>query len=139
MFMHQFNNEPFRLFLVALASGLPQTDEFVDTRLQKFILREMRISEAAVKDNVAWVQNSRRYALPRSTKPTEDNDEDDDDEADSVENTLAKVRQEGTMKPSKDNPVVVAIHGLSCLACKSYQSAICMGFQSSIDCSLIIR
>ena len=70
MVVYQFNNEPYRLFLALCASGLPQTDQFIHGTLQKHILREIRVTEAAVKGNVAWNNRSNRFTVT-SDKITE--------------------------------------------------------------------
>lgn len=122
---HQFNNEPMRILLASLASGLRPTDSFIVSTLQKHLLRELKTNDIAVKnpEQLKWAPASRRYAL--STKAGADDavDEDDDDIADDSNPIHEKVNAPRII--TKHNPVTVAIYGQICMAAKSYQSAIC--------------
>src|ERR1700727_2562480 len=62
---HQFNNEPLRILLASLASGLRTTDSFITSTLQKHLLRELKINDTVVKnpDALRWVPTNRRYAV----------------------------------------------------------------------------
>jgi general transcription factor 3C polypeptide 3 (transcription factor C subunit 4) len=51
---HQFNNEPFRILLSALAAGLRPTDAFVDVKFAKSLLREVKMSDYAVQTPEAF-------------------------------------------------------------------------------------
>lgn len=121
---HQFNNEPLRILLASLASGLRTTDSFIVSTLQKHMLRELKTNDIAVKnpEQLKWAPVSRRYAL--STKAgVDDAAEEDDDIADDVNPTNEKVNAPRIL--TKHNPVTITVYGQMCLAAKSYQSAIC--------------
>ena len=122
---HQFNNEPLRILVSSLASGLRATDVFLLSTLSKHLLRESRLADAAVRDpdSVRWNNLQRRWAMvSNSTKidPDEAPDDDDGVEASAVSEI------ERSKLPTKPNPVNVAIYGQIMLSAKSYQSALCM-------------
>ena len=128
---HQFNNEPLRILMASLASGLKITDSFIASTLQKHLFREMKLSDTAVKnpDILKWVPLNKRYAPTGQAKPTDLDEVDDDGE----DNDRASLENESTAQekfkrpeiPTKENPVIVTIYGQICIAAKSYQSAIC--------------
>ncbi|KAH7911471.1 hypothetical protein BJ138DRAFT_1237800 [Hygrophoropsis aurantiaca] len=130
---HQFNNEPHRILLATLASGLRPTDSFISSTLQKHILRELRLQDIATKnpETLKWSVITRRYTVPAtksneggdSAKPNE-GDEGVDDEVD--EPALEDNASDKKMlpMPTKNNPVPIALYGQIALAAKSYQSAL---------------
>ncbi|TFK26991.1 TPR-like protein [Coprinopsis marcescibilis] len=61
---HQFNNEPLRLLLACLASGLRPTDAFITSTLQKHLFREMKLADMAVKspESLRWNSLNKRWA-----------------------------------------------------------------------------
>jgi general transcription factor 3C polypeptide 3 (transcription factor C subunit 4) len=134
---HQFNNEPQRILLAALSSGLRPTDAFITSTLQKHLFREMKLADTAVRtpEVLKWNALNKRYA-PMSQMKAEPGAEGEDD-ADDVDGTGAGVEKDGpglgsgagagamTEIPTKNNPILVAIYGQICIAAKSYQSAIC--------------
>ncbi|KAH7882558.1 hypothetical protein F5I97DRAFT_1906074 [Phlebopus sp. FC_14] len=127
---YQFNNEPFRILMSSLASGLRATDSFISSTLQKHMLRELRLSDGAVKtpELLKWNNSSRRYHLI-TAKATDDDDtakvadalEDEGEGADDADPTSIK---KSIRLPTKNNPMPVTLYGQLCLAAKSYQSAI---------------
>lgn len=123
MYTHQFNNEALRLCLAALSSGTLQTDQLIQGPFQKFILRELRIGEAAIKGAVNYSASTRRFGFPTSGRSTDPNDDEDDEEASNSEQQEGKENVDAP--PTKSNPIRVALYGQSCTAAKSYQSAIC--------------
>ena len=120
---HQFNNEPIRVLISSLGSGLRATDAFLASTLSKHLLRETRLADAAVNNPDALRFNTaqRRYGLPGSVKadPDEAPDEDEDVESSAV------AELERSKLPTKPNPLNVAVYGQILLAAKSYQSALC--------------
>lgn len=112
---HQFNNEPIRLLLASISSGIYNTDAFLSTTLQKHILRELRTSEAALKskETMKWSAARRRWYF------VDAKDEDDGDE----NVNILPAKGEGFL-PSKGNPALFLLYGQMCMAGKSYQSAI---------------
>lgn len=129
---HQFNNEPLRILLASLASGLKVTDSFITSTLQKHLFREMKLSDTAVKnpDILKWNPLNKRYAATGQGKSTDPDDGGEDDgeenERGSFENeSAAHDKYKRPEIPTKENPVIVAIYGQICIAAKSYQSAIC--------------
>ncbi|TFK37274.1 hypothetical protein BDQ12DRAFT_736397 [Crucibulum laeve] len=122
--LHQFNNEPQRILMAALASGLRPTDAFITSTLQKHLFREMKLADTAVKnpEMLKWNPLNKRYAL-NSLSRTADQDDDDDRNAEEEE-VGAPVSSNHLELPTKQNPVIVTIYGQICIAAKSYQSAI---------------
>lgn len=120
---HQFNNEPLRIMLAVLASGLPATDFFITSPFQKHLFREIKMSDAAVKGRgIQWNAQTRRYAF--TGRAADDVDEEAEPEEDEIR---ADVHEKFAIpeKPTKDNAVMAAIYGLTCTAVRSYQSALC--------------
>ena len=128
---HQFNNEPLRILMASLASGLKVTDSFITSTLQKHLFREMKLSDTAVKnpDILKWIPLNKRYAPTgqgKSTDPDEGDDDAEDNDRGSLENeSTAHDKFKRPEIPTKENPVIVTIYGQICIAAKSYQSAIC--------------
>jgi general transcription factor 3C polypeptide 3 (transcription factor C subunit 4) len=128
---HQFNNEPLRILMASLASGLKVTDSFITSTLQKHLFREMKLSDTAVKnpDILKWIPLNKRYAPTgqgKSTDPDEGDDDGEDNDRGSLENeSTAQDKFKRPEIPTKENPVIVTIYGQICIAAKSYQSAIC--------------
>ncbi|KAL4078076.1 hypothetical protein J3A83DRAFT_4356769 [Scleroderma citrinum] len=128
---HQFNNEPLRILISTLSSGLRATDAFICSTLQKHLFREVRLSDAAIRtpELLKWSMASRRYNLSvkgavdgdGGTKGFEVLDEDGDEAGEEAEPSDDK-------KPvrllTKNNPMPVMLYGQLCLAAKSYQSAL---------------
>ena len=114
---HQFHNDPPRILLSALASGLMSVDAFIDSRLQKHLSREVRLIDAVVKGkDVRWNPHLRRYHLTGADEGTKD-------DADEGEGTSVELSTPD--KPTKNNPIMVCIYGQLCVAARSYQSGIC--------------
>lgn len=119
---HQFHNDPPRILLAALASGLMSVDAFIDSRLQKHISREVKLIDAVVKGkDVRWNPHIRRYHLTGADESTKD-------DAEEGEETSAELQ--ASEKPTKNNPIMVCIYGQLCVAARSYQSAICKQFSN---------
>lgn len=138
MTRYQFNNEPLRILLASIASGLRPTDAFITSTLQKHLFREMKLADAAVKnpESLRWNPTNRRYAHTStgagSAKAGEDGDvgEDDDMDVDAEGDrahhaSTSAIPSDDLELPTKQNPVIVTIYGQICIAAKSYQSAIC--------------
>jgi len=127
---HQFNNEPLRILMASLASGLKVTDSFITSTLQKHLFREMKLSDTAVKnpDILKWIPLNKRYAptgQAKSTDPDEGDDDGEDNDRVSLENeSTSHDKFKRPEIPTKENPVIVTIYGQICIAAKSYQSAI---------------
>jgi len=135
---HQFDNEPLRILMASLASGLRPTDAFITSTLQKHLFREMKLSDTAVKNPevLRWNPLNKRYAPTGQGLKSTEQDDDDGDDLDaiaSVDNRSsappalsASTSSSGQPPiPTKQNPVIIAIYGQICIAAKSYQSAIC--------------
>ncbi|KAH9921621.1 TPR-like protein [Fomitopsis serialis] len=119
---YQFNNEPLRILVASLGSGLRATDAFLASTLSKHLLREIKLADAALRkpDAVRWNSTLRRYGLGSSKS----GDGDDVDEEDDAPREGSTVSEEKASLPTKGNPVNVAVYGQICLAAKSYQSAL---------------
>ena len=133
---HQFNNEPLRILVSTLSSGLRATDSFISSTLQKHLFREVRLSDAAIRtpELLKWSSASRRYHLSSTkgagevdvgTKGLDILDEDGEDAGDYAEPSDDK---KPVRLPTKNNPMPVMVHGQLCLTAKSYQSALCEFF-----------
>ena len=63
IFAYQFNNEPIRILLAALASGYRRLDAFVASTFQKAMLREVRFSDLAFShpEQIKWNSPKRRF------------------------------------------------------------------------------
>ncbi|KAF9481095.1 TPR-like protein [Pholiota conissans] len=129
---HQFNNEPLRILIASLASGLRTTDAFITSTLQKHLFREMKLSDTAVKnpETLKWNNLNKRYAPTNQSKSAEA-DEDDADDIDRAAQDHDLSATAGSSEkapivelPTKENPVIITIYGQICIAAKSYQSAI---------------
>ncbi|KAF9034944.1 hypothetical protein BJ165DRAFT_1409809 [Panaeolus papilionaceus] len=139
---HQFNNEPLRILLDSLPSGLKLTDSFFTSMLRKYLFREMKLSDMAVKNPwiLRWDGLNRRYAAAATTSdPAWKNKAEDVDKEKANDETPAPTTGGGGATatanverapriPTKKNPVIVAIHGQIYVAAKSYQGAISMAF-----------
>ncbi|KAF6756226.1 hypothetical protein DFP72DRAFT_894942 [Ephemerocybe angulata] len=141
---YQFNNEPLRILLASISSGLRPTDAFITSTLQKHLFREMKLADAAVKSPEAlrWNPLNKRYAHTGGSGALAKGDDgdvgdDDDMEVDaeggnenlnagdkSKDGSSSTSIPENTGLPTKHNPVIVTIYGQICIAAKSYQSAI---------------
>ncbi|KAI0339047.1 TPR-like protein [Trametopsis cervina] len=124
---HQFNNEPLRILLASLGSGLRPTDAFLASTLSKHMLREVRANDTALKnpESLRWNPVLKRYGVGAKV-------EEDDDDQDALEMGPSGSKEIGEAPgggpkprpPTKENPNGVALYGQICLAAKSYQSAL---------------
>jgi general transcription factor 3C polypeptide 3 (transcription factor C subunit 4) len=123
IYAYQFNNEPLRILTASLASGFRATDVFITSTLQKALLREIRLSDAAVRapEKLKFNQQGKRWALPadKASKAKEDAQDEDVGDAETGESNKA------ASLPTTDNPVLVTLYGQISLDVKSYQSALC--------------
>jgi len=122
IFTYQFNNEPIRILLAALASGHRQLDAFVASAFQKAMLREVRFSDLAYNnpDQVKWNSAKRRFFNSAAASKTEYDDEGEGGDDASMDPNQMQV--DAPSLPKKPNPLLVTMYGQSCT---SYQSAIC--------------
>ncbi|KAG6888878.1 hypothetical protein C0995_005133 [Termitomyces sp. Mi166 len=123
--VYQFNNEPQRILIAVLSSGLRPTDAFITSTLQKHLFREMKLADVAVRtpEVLRWNALNKRYAATGNVK-SEPGDGADDD-ADDAEPVAPVDKDTKVLEiPTKHNPIIVAIYGQICIAAKSYQSAI---------------
>ncbi|KAJ7594254.1 hypothetical protein C8J56DRAFT_926291 [Mycena floridula] len=121
--VYQFNNEPLRLLLASLSSGLRPTDSFITSTFQKHIFREVKMADAAVTApaTLKWVSSNKRWAPVVAGKIGDmDLDGANDEEVDDGDPTTVD-RPE---IPTTHNPVIMTFYGQMCIAAKSYQSAI---------------
>ncbi|KNZ78575.1 Transcription factor tau subunit sfc4, partial [Termitomyces sp. J132] len=123
--VYQFNNEPQRILIAVLSSGLRPTDAFITSTLQKHLFREMKLADVAVRtpEVLRWNALNKRYAATGTVK-SEPGDGADDDADDAEPIAPADKDSEVLEIPTKYNPILVAIYGQICIAAKSYQSAI---------------
>ncbi|KAJ6571874.1 hypothetical protein B0H19DRAFT_1131683 [Mycena capillaripes] len=107
---HQFNNEPLRIFLATMASGLRSTDAFLDDGLHKALGRAMKlcriVTDPSAPEMTSGDSPSKRFFS--SIPETEQGDELD------VQ----------TSRISRCSPVVMAVYAEMSILTKKYQSAI---------------
>ncbi|KAI4293967.1 hypothetical protein K525DRAFT_274730, partial [Schizophyllum commune Loenen D] len=120
---HQFNDEPIRLLLASLASGLWPTDAFIRATLQKFLFREMKLRDAAsvTPDLVRWVPG-RRWTYAGGAGGAKG--EEEDDEEDKGEKDEGSGSADRPPLPKEYSPVNMIAYGMTCVAARSYQSAL---------------
>jgi general transcription factor 3C polypeptide 3 (transcription factor C subunit 4) len=131
---HQFNNEPHRILLASLASGLRSTDHFIASTLQKHVLREIKLMDIAVnnKEKLRWNPPGKRWVMATGgADKGADVDEDPDEDGLVDDATTVSGKEKENLAsaipdlPTKDNPFMLAMYGQICNAAKSYQSALC--------------
>ena len=122
IFTYQFNNEPVRILLAALASGHRQLDAFVTSAFQKAMLREVRFSDIALShpEQVRWNSSKHRFFSSAATAKSEYDDEGEGEDDTGID--LNQVQADAPTLPKKPNPLLVTMYGQ---CCTSYQSAIC--------------
>jgi general transcription factor 3C polypeptide 3 (transcription factor C subunit 4) len=125
IFAYQFNNEPVRILLAALASGHRQLDAFGASTFQKAMLREVRFSDLAFShpEQIKWNSSKRRFFNSAAAAKSEYDDEGEGEDDVGADPTKCRSMLQGL--PKKPNPVLVTMYGQSCT---SYQSAICVFF-----------
>ncbi|KAJ7734190.1 hypothetical protein DFH07DRAFT_129989 [Mycena maculata] len=125
---HQFHNDPLRIMMASIGSGLRPTDAFVATAFQKYLHREMRLLDAAANspESLVWSQQGKRFSLNSVDAETdaEEVQEEGQEERKPVVSTRKKQRPRLPDIAKAHNPVIVALYGQMCLVTKSFQSAI---------------
>ncbi|KAL1714067.1 hypothetical protein EV715DRAFT_266871 [Schizophyllum commune] len=123
VYTHQFNDEPIRLLLASLASGLRPTDAFIRATLQKFLFREMKLRDAAsvTPDLVRWVPG-RRWTYAGGAGGAKGEEEDDDE--DKGEKDGGSGSADRPPLPKEYSPVNMIAYGMTCVAARSYRSAL---------------
>ncbi|KAF9642568.1 hypothetical protein BDM02DRAFT_2050166 [Thelephora ganbajun] len=123
IFTYQFNNEPIRILLAALASGHRQLDAFVASAFQKAMLREVRFSDLASShpEQIKWNSSKHRFFNSAAIAKSEYDEEGEGEDDTSADPNQMQV--DAPSLPKKPNPLLVTMYGQSCT---SYQSAICM-------------
>lgn len=132
---HQFNNEPFRLLLVALGSGLRATETLIAPNFQKHVYREMKMTDAIVHGKeIKWNPTRGRYVL-LDDKEDKDDDGEGEGEGESQPSSSKKTAETKTKTripmhktPTKPNPFHLSFYGMLCTSAKSYQSGLCKRF-----------
>ncbi|KAL1761213.1 hypothetical protein FB107DRAFT_255088 [Schizophyllum commune] len=127
VYTHQFSDEPIRLLLASLASGLRPTDAFIRATLQKFLFREMKLRDAAsvTPDLVRWVPG-RRWTYAGGAGGAKGEEEDDDEDKGEKEEVAGTAERPSL--PKEYSPVNMIAYGMTCVAAKSYQSAHRLGY-----------
>ncbi|KAF4563013.1 transcription factor TFIIIC subunit tfc4 [Pleurotus pulmonarius] len=128
--VYQFNNEPFRLLLASLASGLRPTDAFITSTLQKAMLREVKLWDSATThpETMKFVASSKRWVSTSLGKSGDDAGADEEDDAGDMAQSnpaeSASASSSAPKLPTTHNPLLPTIYGQLCICAKSYQSAI---------------
>lgn len=122
MASHRFNNEPLRILLAAVGSGLPSTDAFMYYPFQKVVCREMKyspgISNESPKRNTSPSTHS-TFSMPETEGVNEE--ESNVGQGDRIDKAVAHLFPEAAHM----NPVMTAAYAEMCNISKQYQSAIC--------------
>ncbi|KAG6863305.1 hypothetical protein C0991_006895, partial [Blastosporella zonata] len=68
--VYQFNNQPQRILIAVLSSGLRPTGAFITSTLQKHLFREMKLADVAVRTPkvLRWNSLYKRYAPTATIK-----------------------------------------------------------------------
>ena len=125
--MHQFRPEPFLIMLASLGGGgLQAQTAWMSLQLQKFIHRELRISDDSVKGlKLRYVAKSGRWMpvikVGLSRRLGDDVDDEDDGESESA--MVGESTQE-TPLPKVASPHLNIIYGQHMISAKAYQSAL---------------
>lgn len=120
---YQFNNEPLRLLLVSLGGGFLSTEAFINTRLQKHLIRELRTAEEVVKGKDAkWNAISGRWVVQSGSGTRDDAEEGLEEPVVAAEKSRDKAP---LPKPTQGNPIHMGVYGMLCSCAKSYSSALC--------------
>ncbi|KZT34747.1 TPR-like protein [Sistotremastrum suecicum HHB10207 ss-3] len=119
---YQFNNEPLRLLLVSLGGGFLSTEAFINTRLQKHLIRELRTAEEVVKGKDAkWNAISGRWVVQSGSGTRDDAEEGLEEPVVAAEKSRDKAP---LPKPTQGNPIHMGVYGMLCSCAKSYSSAL---------------
>ncbi|KAJ7848411.1 hypothetical protein B0H13DRAFT_2361910 [Mycena leptocephala] len=126
---HQFHNDPMRIMMAALGSGMHSTDAFLASTFQKFLHRELKMFDAAANnpDSLIWSIVGKRFSTKSvgGAEPEDDEDEQQEEQKPVISGRKKKPRAPRLPQiAQKPNPVVLALYGQVCLAAKSFQSAI---------------
>jgi general transcription factor 3C polypeptide 3 (transcription factor C subunit 4) len=111
-------NAPIRLFQAAFASGFSAINTFSNSHIQKFVLRQVRAADNAIRGSGSVA----RTIISKDTRLQEAGDEDEqsgDDEEGGDDSPTA-----GRFHPTKSNPILHALYGQMLLTSKSYLSAL---------------
>ncbi|KIY47854.1 TPR-like protein [Fistulina hepatica ATCC 64428] len=123
--VYQFNNEPLRILLATLSSGMRSTDAFIRSTLTKFMFREVKLSDVAVRhpEDLRYVKVHKRYSTTAKVHARDEGDDADEPSDQEVHEPAGE--DHGPIRiPTKHNPFVITVYGFMCIAAKSYQSAI---------------
>lgn len=132
--LHQFRADPYFIMLASLGGGGQKAHiAWMSSTLQKFIHRDLRISDDAVKGlKLNYNSFSRRYApivktglsrnLGDEMDEPEEEQQDEGEEGSAV--GMGEVQQEGVL-PKKSSVPLNVIYGQHMLSAKAYQSALC--------------
>jgi general transcription factor 3C polypeptide 3 (transcription factor C subunit 4) len=122
---HQFNNEPLRILLATIGSGLRATETLIQPNFQKHVYRELKMTDAIAQGkDIKWNPARGRYVLA--------DEKDEDVEAESNQMPSKKTSEAKSKSrilkhklPTKPNPFHLSFYGMLCTSAKSYQSGLC--------------
>ena len=134
--MHQFRPEPFLIMLASLGGGGQKAHTaWMSLQLQKFIHRELRISDDAVKGlKLHWSNVNQRYTPVVRTGLSwrlgddvgdEPDEEEGDGEDGSVGQSMVSEKGQEATRPKVASAPLNALYGQHMLSAKAYQSALC--------------
>ncbi|KAG8908776.1 transcription factor TFIIIC subunit tfc4 [Tulasnella sp. 403] len=144
IYTHQFNNDPLRLFLACLGSGIHTLDTFIDVNFQKAMKREVASYKLVAEGSpMNWDAGRNRWHFVGPKRPeadtNADGEETSDDDAEPVETkskarssaaTAAVAENPSPSKATKESPVLLALYAHISSCTKSYQSALFYLYQA---------
>jgi hypothetical protein len=120
--MHQFSTEPFQIMLACLQSGGIKAHAASQANsLQKFVLRELRLYEAAASGKRFHLSiRDRRWAEEKQAGLSENlgDDVQSEDDDDDLSGPMPK-------KPSIDSPMWNYMYGQLMLTARSHHTSLC--------------
>jgi general transcription factor 3C polypeptide 3 (transcription factor C subunit 4) len=137
--MHQFRPEPFLIMLASLCGGGQKAhNAWQNIQLQKFIHRELRITDEAAKGlKLHYKPSTQRWApivrIGFSRRLGDDVGDDPEEEEDNREDGSVMQSNDGEMGkeaplPKTSSPILNAIYGQHMISARAYQSALCRLF-----------
>jgi general transcription factor 3C polypeptide 3 (transcription factor C subunit 4) len=115
-------NVPIRLFQATFASGFSAINIFSNSHMQKFLLRQVRAADNAVREggDAGARSSPSKEARLQEAGDEEEQSGDDEEGGDDSPGVSATAR----FRPTKPNPIFHALYGQMLLASKSYLSAL---------------
>ncbi|EJT97237.1 TPR-like protein [Dacryopinax primogenitus] len=135
IFQNQFNNDAVRLFIAVLGTNIDAYITFTEPKLSKFLVRELKIGQAAAKgerlhtSRGRWVLRRSKQAIDKGDIDVDDGASEEEEEAlptlgSSAPNLTGKHEYRQVDLPTKENPFLIGLYGQILMAVRSYQTAL---------------